>query len=170
MLCDECGKNSATVHITKVINGAQSEMHLCQECAHNQGQFGLINEPPFSFHNILAGLFETDSGRSDAKVVRQNNRCPSCGLTFADFRRLGHLGCDDCYDTFESELRPLLRKIHGSTTHTGKVPQGKQYRAMRKNRELTRLRKELHEAVVNEEYERAAQLRDTIRGLESEAE
>lgn len=170
MLCDECGNNSATVHITKVINGAQSEMHLCQECAHNQGQFGLKSEPTFSFHNILAGLFESDVGRSDDKVVQRHNRCPRCGLTFADFRRLGHLGCNDCYDTFKNELQPLLRKIHGSTAHTGKVPQGKQFQAMRKTREITRLRKELHEAVVNEQYERAAQLRDTIRRLEPEAE
>lgn len=170
MMCDDCGKRPAAVHISKVINGTKSEAHLCQECAQSQGQLGFMTEPTFTFHNILAGLFEPDAVLHGAKGQAVRNRCPNCGLTFADFRRLGHLGCDQCYDTFRTELEPLLRRIHGSTAHTGKVPQGVQYGLVRKERELARLQEELHQAVLGEEYERAAELRDTIRALEGAVE
>lgn len=166
MMCDDCGKRPAAVHISKVVNGAKSEAHLCQECAQSQGQFSFMTEPTFTFHNILAGLFDPDTVVHGTKGVKTRNRCPNCGLTFADFRRLGHLGCDQCYDTFNVELEPLLRRIHGSTGHTGKVPHGAKHGSVRKERELMRLQEELHRAVVNEEYEKAAELRDHIRELE----
>lgn len=170
MMCDECGKRPATVHITKVINGVKSEAHLCQQCAQKHGQIGFFNEPTFTFHNILAGLFEPESVLKEAKDVRSFGRCPNCGLTFADFRRLGHLGCDKCYETFHAELSPLLRRIHGSTTHTGKVPTGERYGSARIERERRRLEEALKQAIQNEEYEKAAELRDAIRALDKQAE
>ena len=168
MMCDECGKRPAAVHISKVINGAKSEAHLCHECAHNQGQFGFLNEPTFTFHNLLAGLFEPDTVRQGTASPKVRTRCPNCGLTFADFRRLGHLGCHQCYETFRVELEPLLRRIHGSIAHTGKVPQGEQYGPARKERQLKQLQEELRQAVLNEEYEKAAELRDKIRAVEGQ--
>ena len=36
MLCNECEKNNATVHITKILNGVKTESHLCEECAKKQ--------------------------------------------------------------------------------------------------------------------------------------
>lgn len=170
MMCDDCGKRPAVVHISKVINGNKSEAHLCQECAQSQGQFGFMGEPTFTFHNLLAGLFEPDVALKGVKAPTTRSRCPNCGLSFADFRRLGHLGCDQCYDTFQLELEPLLRRIHGSTAHTGKVPQGAKHGMVRKARELRRLQEELQRAVANEEYEKAAELRDSMRELEGHAE
>lgn len=168
MMCEECGKRPASVHITKVINGVKSEMHLCQECAQQHGQMSIVVEPTFTFHNLLAGLFEPGKGLMGAQMVKSRTRCPNCGLTFADFRRLGHLGCDQCYDTFDAELEQLIRRIHGSTDHTGKVPPKHRESSAYKQRELEQLREALHTAVVNEEYEKAAELRDQIRRLEQE--
>lgn len=170
MLCEECGKHPAAVHISKVINGVKSESHLCHECAQSQGQLSFISEPTFTFHNLLAGLFEPGKELKGTKVAKTKSRCSNCGLTFADFRRLGHLGCDQCYDTFQVELEHLIRRIHGSTTHTGKVPTGRRRSVAFKERELEKMRESLHEAVVNEEYEKAAELRDSIRRLERELE
>lgn len=166
MMCEQCGKRPATVHITQVINGVMNEKHLCEECAEAQGQLSFMMQPTFTFHNLLAGLFEP--GKEFAGLVRPRNRCPNCGLTFADFRRLGHLGCDQCYDTFDMELENLIRRIHGSTTHTGKVPMNRRHGTAYKQRELERLREALQEAVAKEEYEKAADLRDQIRRLERE--
>lgn len=167
MVCEECGKNPAAVHISKVINGVKSEKHLCHECAQAQGQLSFMSEPTFTFHNLLAGLFEPGKQVKGAPAKTQS-RCPNCGLTFSDFRRLGHLGCDSCYDTFHAELQHLIRRIHGSTSHTGKVPKGRRDSVAYKERELERMREALHEAVVSEEYEKAAELRDAIRRLEQE--
>lgn len=168
MVCEECGKNPASVHIATDINGVKTETFLCTECARKHGHLDFVFEPTITFHNLLAGLFEPGKELRGSSAVKVRSRCPSCGLTFADFRRLGHLGCDQCYDTFHDELELLIRRIHGSTTHTGKVPKGRRQSGAYKQRELERLREELRVAVAKEEYERAAELRDAIRKLEQE--
>lgn len=33
MLCDKCNKNEANVHITRIVNGVKVEQNLCSECA-----------------------------------------------------------------------------------------------------------------------------------------
>lgn len=167
--CDECKKRPATVHLTRIINGNKSEAHLCQTCAQERGDAGFMPEPGFTFHNILSGLFESEGAVAGPKpsAPRTRARCPNCGSSFADFRRLGHLGCSECYAQFERELEPVLRRIHGTTKHVGKAPKGLagQYQL---RRELEALRGELQMAIAREEYERAAQLRDKIRQLESD--
>ena len=35
MLCNDCGKNEATIHSINYINGEKSELHVCAECAKN---------------------------------------------------------------------------------------------------------------------------------------
>jgi len=37
----------------------------------------------------------------------------------ADFRDSGRLGCDQCYVSFDTHLRDLLRRLHGSSQHVG---------------------------------------------------
>jgi protein arginine kinase activator len=94
--------------------------------------------------------------------------CPQCGLSYAEFRRLGRLGCEACYETFRDDLKPLLRRVHGSTAHAGAVPAHLE-RGLESRREIKRLRSELDLAVRREEYERAAELRDAIREIEERA-
>ena len=33
MLCQNCGKNEATTHLKRIINGEKAETHLCSQCA-----------------------------------------------------------------------------------------------------------------------------------------
>lgn len=169
MLCEECGKRPATIHLKRVVNEKATEAHLCHECAHNKGELGFMNEPSFTFHNLLAGLFDPETVVTGTPVPKHSARCQSCGLSFADFRRLGHLGCNECYNTFDRQLEPLLRRIHGNTRHTGKVPQSGEHQAIQQRRKLEELRSQLREAVASEAYETAAALRDEIRRLEESA-
>lgn len=170
MLCEQCKQRPATVHITKVINNQKTEKHLCEVCAQESGnELGLLFEPNFSFHNLLAGLLEGEAGIKkgalNSPAVDLKGKCPSCGLTFTDFRQIGRLGCSDCYAGFGSSLDPLLRRIHGSTAHTGKVPKRAGGR-IRVKKEIELLRKKLQEAVQREAYEEAAKIRDEIRAKE----
>ncbi len=165
MLCDACKQAEATVHVTQIVNGEKRESHLCEACARREGE-GMWLEPVFSVHKLLGGLLDVEAGGGfGAAPARSRVRCPNCGLTFADFKRLGHLGCSQCYETFDQQLEPVLRRIHGGTTHTGKVP-ARAGSALRRRREVERLRQELQAAVAKEEYERAAELRDRLRSLE----
>jgi protein arginine kinase activator len=164
MICDECHERQATVMVTQIINGKKSEAHLCQECAKKHSGLGFMAEPSFTFNNILAGLFEPESLQTGSIQVKPKVRCENCGLTFADFRRLGTLGCSQCYSQFETLLEPLLKRIHGSTQHTGKLPARSGTAQVR--RELEDARRQLRDAISIEAYEKAAELRDRIKELE----
>jgi len=54
MICQECQQETATVHITKIINGRKTELHLCHRCAqaHDELDF-LLNR---SFHCIICSV------------------------------------------------------------------------------------------------------------------
>jgi protein arginine kinase activator len=66
-------------------------------------------------------------------------------------------------------MMPLLRRIHGNSRHIGKVPERTGGRA-RLVKEIEVIKRQLKEAVGREEFERAAQLRDSIRQLEKRLE
>lgn len=162
MLCENCQKELATVHVTKIINGYKTEMHLCENCARELGEVGLNIEIP----NLFAGFFEPLQGITSS-FVRQRE-CPTCHSTLEDFRNRNLFGCSDCYETFKNEIEPLLRRLHGSSRHEGKVPL-KGHSSLSIEHRIKMLREQLQQAVELENYERAAQLRDQIRELENQA-
>ncbi|MGB9791555.1 MAG: UvrB/UvrC motif-containing protein [Thermacetogeniaceae bacterium] len=167
MFCEECGKRPATVHFTQIINNKKTELHLCEECArrHQEIPFSFNFEPNFSIHKFLAGLM--DGALPVQMPVVEVPRCPNCGLTYTQFGQIGRFGCSECYKAFGKGLEPLIRRIQGNDRHTGKVPRraGGKLSCLR---EIERLRAELQEAVRQEAYEKAAELRDRIRQLEKE--
>lgn len=165
-MCDECQERQATVMITRIVNGKKTEAHLCQECAQKHGDLGFLTEPGFTFHNILAGLFDPENAFTGPISIRSKTRCENCGLSFTDFRRLGTLGCSECYKQFEPMLDPLIRRIHGSGQHTGKTPVRGGVARLRS--ELEEARRQLRDAVGAEAYEKAAVLRDRIKELEKQ--
>ena len=160
MLCDLCNKNQATVHLTEIIDEQMSELHLCEECARKKS---IQMEQQFGLADLLAGLAEF--GKPEETADLANLKCTNCGLSYKDFKRIGRLGCSECYSSFRKYLSPLLKKIHGSTQHMGKSPY--QVGAKGKSKlSLTELRMRLHSAIEKEEFEEAARLRDKIRELE----
>ncbi|NIM03061.1 hypothetical protein GTN66_02785 [bacterium] len=170
MLCDECKKNEATIHFTQILDNKVTKSHLCQECAKDKGVLfpsldeALFEGPHLALASLLAGLSDiaTPYALEKPKVAR---KCPNCKATYADFRESGRLGCSECYRTFNKELMPLLRRLHGSVRHTGRVPL-KKVGVGRKAKEIIELRRELQRAIDKEEYEKAAVIRDKIKGLE----
>lgn len=168
MKCDSCGK-TATVHLTEIKGGKKLEKHLCEQCAaRNEGipvkAHTPINELLTNFVMAHSGLQKQSSGAS----------CDQCGITWAEFRQSGLLGCAHDYEIFEKDLTPLIQRAHdGATHHVGKIParRGSGGAAeigapMRHQPDTSRLRKELAQAVETEDYERAARLRDQIKEAE----
>ena len=94
-------------------------------------------------------------------------RCAACGSTLKDFRESGRLGCAQCYESFQTHLRDLLRRLHGSSQHVGEryAPPGADAAADPRI-QLLDLREQLRRAVESENFELAAELRDRIRVLE----
>src|SRR5690554_3295621 len=162
MLCQRCKSREASVHLTKIANGKKTEIYLCEECARQTGQLAYSSGDPFSFQNLLAGMLGTGVKSYEGY---QNDICESCGLNYNEFTEKGLFGCAGCYDSFSERLDPLLKRIHGSNRHNGKVPK-KNGGNLRVKKEIKALRKRLQEAVQTEEFEKAAELRDKIRELE----
>lgn len=169
MLCEECKKRPATVHLTKIVNNQKTEMHLCGQCAQERGELGFMGNIQINFPNLLSGFFDLDQHFNVEEAMQEERvgHCPSCGLSYNNFRELGQLGCSSCYKTFGELMEPILRRIHGHNRHTGKVPK-KHAGKLNLEREIHNLREQLQAAVSREEYEKAAQLRDKIHALEKD--
>jgi protein arginine kinase activator len=163
MICESCGKNPATVHLTEIQQGEKKEIHICEACAEKKGVSTM--NPPLSVPDILGGLMEPPVGSEIKELLEQ--KCPYCGITYPEFRMRGRLGCPEDYRVFAKGLEPLLDKIHGSTQHIGKIPSnaGKD---VARQKTLRKLRHDLERAIRLEAYERAAKIRDEIHALEGE--
>ncbi|MDR1665269.1 MAG: UvrB/UvrC motif-containing protein [Clostridiales bacterium] len=168
MLCEKCQKNQATVHMQQFVNGAKSEIHLCQACSLS------LAEMPVSFEHLFQGVLDSLlSMTADAKTSKKASmpalKCEACGMTYEQFKACGKLGCEACYRTFSNELETLLKNVQGgSVRHEGKFPKRSGV-ALRQKREVDRLRVLLKKAVDDENFEEAAQLRDRIKVMEVSA-
>ena len=78
---------------------------------------------------------------------------------------MGRLGCSECYNSFRKYLMPLLKRIHGSSRHYGKIPLAIVMPAQGKP-ELAELKTKLEKAIRDEEFEEAARIRDALKELE----
>ncbi|MDT8435273.1 MAG: UvrB/UvrC motif-containing protein [Gemmatimonadota bacterium] len=162
MQCDQCGERPAEIQLTTIEDAEMKTLHLCAVCA---GERGVAASAPVKapLVDFLAQLGKpTAADRTSAPSAP----CPFCGITAADFRRTGRLGCPQCWDHFESPLRQLLRRIHGSSQHVGKLYVHEESEAGDRLARLAAMRRRLQRAVETEDFETAAQLRDRIHALE----
>lgn len=168
MLCENCKRREASVHSVTIINGVKKEHYLCAECAKGV-QFSLP-----SLMDILSGFHIEE----EEKTLEQ--QC-SCGCSYSTFQKTGLLGCPACYRTFAQRLTPVIKRAQsGKMHHVGRIPDSIQKdvsevlrtpesQAQIEQDEGKRLRLELHKAIEEERYERAAELRDRLRALEGES-
>lgn len=164
MLCDKCKKRHASMFLTRVINNQKIEGHFCEQCAQEISGFQFNFEPQGIFNKFLIGLLGNELNNQLNLQVHQQ-RCSKCELPFNVFMKNGKIGCSNCYYDFKEEMQDLLRRIHGSNNHTGKIPK----RAgvdIKLNREISQHRNEMQIAIKSEEFEKAAELRDKIKSLE----
>lgn len=168
MLCQECQQRPATLHFTKIISGKKNEFHICEHCAREKGEMLPGNSGGFSIHNLLSGFLDFDlSGKPQSAGAPQTPRlqCEECGMTYAQFRKIGRFGCSSCYEHFDGKIDPLLKRVHGGIVHVGKVPK-RGGADLQVQREIDALKQDLQGRIEKQEFETAAQLRDRIRELE----
>lgn len=160
MLCQNCKKNEANMHMKRIINGSATEVHLCSDCARSLGYGDNFGSFGLGFSDLFSDLL----GKSEKSLSGNSTlRCSLCGKSFNDIAESGRVGCAECYVTFYEKLLPTLRKIHGKTTHQGKTPFGFSTDAPSVN--LEELKSALKDAVEREDFELAATLRDEINSL-----
>ena len=162
MKCDFCDKK-ATVFLTQLVEGQMKKVCLCDPCAQERG----VTDPTgFSLADLLLG--GTAAGPATGKLAPGSagggKKCPTCGFSLDDLRRVRRFGCGDCYTTFADEVGQLVRGMHQGTSHVGKVPVGLMAQHVRHQR-IEELRSRLEQAIVSESYEEAAGIRDEILNL-----
>ncbi len=154
-ICEICKKAPATVHLTDIKNNVKKEMHMCEACAAEKGiniHKSVSLEQIFNATNKLAQT----SKQKHAKII-----CEHCGLSWAEFRENGRLGCEHDYTVFRKGLEPLLEDVHAARAHhTGKSPRQTPQQQEQKRR--LDIQRQLREAIAREDYELAARLRDDI--------
>ncbi len=165
-VCDNCGSGDAVVHLTQIVNNEMSTSHLCETCAAAKGLETAEDQINFPLPAFLAQMGDEPD---QAELGSSAEACTFCGLTFAEFRESGRLGCPHCYASFEAYLKGLLRRVHGSTQHVGKVYLPPDPSRTELQDRLEGLRRKLRRAVDSEDFERAAEIRDQIRALEPAA-
>ncbi|MCM8776336.1 MAG: hypothetical protein NC930_08335 [Candidatus Omnitrophica bacterium] len=161
MVCNICGVNEASIHLTEIINNQMIEIHLCETCAQEKGTDFKTH---FSFDDLLASLADT---AKPAKMGEKKPalRCSECGATYEEFGKTGRLGCPACYDAFSKMLLPLIKRVQRATFHVGKKP-SKIPRAAKTTHDLRILQDRLRKSIQMEAFEEAAKLRDEIRQIE----
>ena len=173
MKCQKCDKK-ATFHCTDLVDGEPVELHLCPEHAQeylNRMQQGSASPEGGNMAAALANHIAqqmTLSRAAEELAQVDEEICPTCGISFFEFRNQSRLGCPNDYHAFEKNLEPLLVNIHGETLHRGKVPR-RSAKLSAPCTGLIHMRREMAKAVEAECYEKAMILRDKIRKLESEA-
>jgi len=164
MKCDNCGEREATVEYREMRDGKTTTYHFCKDCAKEKGLESTPPKTQYSISDILVSMVD-GSGTSET-TIESELRCPKCALSYAEFGRGGKLGCPACYTAFRGQLEPLLRRIHGATSHVGKTVKAASATSKTK-REIRQLERALQQAVQREAFEDAAEIRDKIRTLEA---
>ncbi len=188
MLCDNCGKREANVRYTEDINGKVRELHLCEECSKKLGIGQMDFSMPIDFSSFLGGFMD-DLMTPEIMPMFNSLKtltCDNCGLTFEDIINTGKVGCKDCYSKFEDRLDPIIKKLHGTNRHVGRIGKiidskidnknekienkkedvEKANEISKEQNKIEKLQEELKQAIKEERYEDAAKIRDEIKKLE----
>ena len=161
MKCERCNQNEASFFYQEQINGKTKKKALCHSCAAEAGMSEATGNP---FSLLLGGFSSTLLQKTKNGV-----QCPACGATMHEISKEGRVGCAACYRTFEAQLAPSIRAMHGNATHTGRTPSKHTEKKERKTR-IEALREALQAAIAEEDFEKAATLRDEIRALQNAPE
>jgi protein arginine kinase activator len=163
MKCDLCGEK-ATVFYTQVANGKMKKTALCESCADHQG----VTDPNgLLMADQLMGMplaQETQEVTKSLDFLKEGTavECPSCRFSLEDYRKVGRLGCGDCYLAFGVEIEQRLPSLHKGLEHSGRAPAGLLELELKRSL-IDRLNNNLEKAIAIEDYEAAATIRDELQ-------
>jgi len=157
MRCEKCKKNTATIRMQSNTNGLMMDTYLCEDCSEE-----------FEISVLLDKLFKGLKGKPGAMkgstAIPPDTTCGTCGMAFADLTEGGNLGCTDCYQAFLTVLEPVLSNTHGAVQHIGKLPK-RNGEVLKREKHVDTLRTHMRQAIEEEDFNRAAFLRDQIKKL-----
>ncbi len=172
-LCQVCQKNAIAMKITRIVDGVPTEYSVCAQCAPSisphQAKLHSKKAKKISVENLLKQIIaQGESGaKSGGGELAEDNSCPDCGLPFARYRQTLMLGCPGCYEAFGEEFLADVQKIQGTTHHIEESAPAQQRILADAQARLAALRHEMENCIRDEDFGRAAGLRDQIRLLQA---
>ncbi|MDA1113228.1 MAG: UvrB/UvrC motif-containing protein [Planctomycetota bacterium] len=168
MICQSCEKLQATLHQLDVVyddagKAQVSERDFCPVCAK---QAGLPVPKAAAFPKVISMLskaFLMQGAPGSATPIKPDSQeeltCPDCGWTLRDLRQTSRLGCPNDYEVFADYVGEMLERLHGHSQHVD----------WREDSLLDQLSAEMDQAILAEDYEAAARLRDQIQKMEADS-
>ena len=159
MKCDNCGREEVNFHYTSNINGKVTEKHLCSECAAKLGYADdMFIDTDRVFENMLSGFFGGRSllrpwggfGLGLPTMTMPRLRLPRVEIKLDD----GSCGCGGSCECEEHAEKKAAQP-------------GTDAEAVRR-RELNALNEQMRRYAQDEEFEKAAEIRDRIRKMQAE--
>ena len=153
MKCENCGKNEVTFMYQSNINGKITEKHLCSECAEKLGY--------------------TQKLAAHSQRMMQDFGNMFGGSLFGDFftpvpSLMGRM-LEDPFDDFFSEMPALCASpVEQEQQKADDLVNQEEQSRFAYMRQMNALKMEMKKAVHQENFERAAELRDQIHQLEAE--
>ena len=147
MKCQKCGNNNATFHYKANINGQTTEQHLCPQCAEKAG---FTDEKMFGenmFDSMFSDFFE-------------GFFTPATRGLFPEYARL-------VVPVMPVMAAPQIEYVvkNDEEKNKEKVPTATD-EEMKLRREINVIREQMKTAVKEEDFEKAAELRDKLRELD----
>jgi protein arginine kinase activator len=107
--------------------------------------------------NLLEGLLHSTTNEN---YTAMDIKCEICGTTAKDVIKNRLVGCPNCYELFSDVINTYID--HSTNTYS------KSELLDEESERLQVLRKNLREAVMSEDFEKAAHLRDRISSIEKD--
>ena len=154
MKCENCGKNEVTFVYQSNVNGTITEKHLCADCAEKLGYTQkLAAHSQRMMQNLFGGgLFEDFFTPYPSLLGRMSRML------------------EDPFDDFFADMPALGAPAEQSQEQPQKsrdtLLEQEEQDQISKARQLNALRMEMQKAVREENFERAAELRDQIHSME----
>ncbi len=170
IMCDECGIRPANIHLTTIVDGEKKDVNLCAECLARKKELkidfsalaGTIGQM------LTSGVPPVRKSAPDTEPI-PDLTCEGCGTSYEAFLKTGCVGCAQCYEVFRQPLSAWLVKRAGGDRHAGRHAGGMN-ESIEKKMRISALRRRQKQAIAEEDYEAAAELRDQIRALNGAGE
>ena len=164
MKCENCGKNEVSFVYQSNINGRREEKHLCADCARKLGYadgiFAQQRRMMRGMENLFDDSFFGGSLLGDFLGER----------TALNGRRNRFFG-EDLFDDFFREMPALGGSVQEEAPKAEeKTVSEEESGRFAQIRQRNALRHELKKAIHEENFERAAEIRDELRALEGKDE
>lgn len=162
MICEVCRQKNANVIFKTITDGQVATRAMCMDCAQN------LQQDMYRVFLALGLSPHDQQGQAGEKAPQPENKpqsgvprylCTRCGRPFDTLDEHTMAGCAHCYSAMEEGLKAMLAGEQAAASPVQPAARGEQADSRRE------LKYQLIEAVMKEDFEAAALLRDQIRAL-----